>query len=420
MLLRFVVENFMSIRDEIELSLVASALKDREGGTLPSRYAKHGVLPVLSLYGPNASGKSTLLRALWTLRNHVVGSFRREQEQDQFPYRPFLLNSQSRERPTRYELDFILDSVRYQFGLIHDEKKVLREWLYAFPKQLQQVLYSREADEVDHFSFGRMLQGNNKAVQSITRPNSLFISAAYQAGHPALSKVYGYFQDSINFVAGTEPSANRALERLNQDSELKKRTEDFLRWADTGVANMEINEEAIPDNPNLVDFYKALSKIVGNDDFKAPTSRLIATLGHLGERGAVFPLDFSDESHGTAHLFQLLPSVLDALRTGSTLVLDEITTSLHTLLSSRLISLFTDPVTNPHAAQLMFSTHDTNLLSDHLLRRDEIWFTEKSAEGVTTVFPLTDIRTKNSDNIERGYLQGRFGAVPLLREKEAY
>lgn len=420
MLLRFVVENFMSIRDETELSLVASALKDRKDSTLPSRYAKHGVLPVLSLYGPNASGKSTLLRALWTLRNHVVGSFRREQEPDQFPHKPFLLDSQSRERPTRYELDFIFDGIRFQFGLIHDEKKVLREWLYAFPKQLQQVLYSRESDEVDHFYFGRMLQGNNKAVQSITRSNSLFISAASQAGHPVLSKIYGYFQESINFVPGTPLGANRVLERLNQDTDLKKKTEDFLRWADTGVASMEINEEAVPDDPNLAEFFKAISKYVGDEDFKAPTSRLVATLGHLGEQGAILPLNFSDESHGTTHLFQLLPSVLDALRTGSTLVLDEITTSLHTLLSSRLIRLFTDPETNPHAAQLMFSTHDTNLLSDQLLRRDEIWFTEKSAEGVTTVFPLTDIRTKNSDNIERGYLQGRFGAVPLLREKEAY
>jgi len=418
MLLRFVVENFMSIRNEAELSLVASAIKDRADTTLPSRYTKHGVLPVLSIYGPNASGKSNILHALSTLRGHIVNSFGRPLDEEKFPHRPFLLDSKSKNRPTRYEIDFILNDVRYQFGLVHNSKRVLKEWLYAFPKQLQQVLYSRDCEEAEEFYFGRMLPGSNKSIEAITRPNCLFISAANQTGHPVLTKIYSYFKHSISFTVGAENT--KTLELLKSDSDLKIKTESFLRWADTGVVEMKIKEEEVKIEPDMVEFYSALCKFVGNDEIKPPTSQLTATLGHIGENGKIHSLNFRDESYGTVHLFHLLPSVLHALRNGSVLVLDEITTSLHTLLSSRLITLFTNRETNPHSAQLLFSTHDTNLLSDQILRRDEIWFTSKNEVGVTSVYPLTDISTKNTDNIERGYLQGRFGAVPLLREKEEF
>ena len=130
-------------------------------------------------------------------------------------------------------------------------------------------------------------------------------------------------------------------------------------------------------------------------------------------------LDFGDESLGTQYLLGLLPSMLKALRSGATLVLDEITTGLHTLLARQLVTVFQNRTVNKLGAQLVFSTHDTNLLSPGVLRRDEIWFAEKNRDGATVVYPLTDVKTKNTDNIERGYIQGRFGGIPFLEEASA-
>jgi uncharacterized protein len=265
------------------------------------------------------------------------------------------------------------------------------------------------------------LAGSNRQIQSITRPNALFISAATTSGHPVLSEVSKFFRDSLLLeLSSSVGPSDRIAKQLEDDDELKLAAVKYLALADTGIMELKIEHTPIPEalRGEMAEIQRAFSKIVGSKFAVSPAPEVDTTvkLGHTSADGRVRFLDFGDESLGTKYLFKLLPPMLKALKTGSVLVLDEITTSLHTLLARRLVSLFQDKKLNPNGAQLIFSTHDTNLLAPGLLRRDEIWFAEKGNDGATIVYPLTDIKTKNTDNIERGYIQGRFGAIPFIRE----
>jgi len=297
-------------------------------------------------------------------------------------------------------------------------QQVVQEWLYAFPKRTRQVLYHRNSDAPDEFYFGRALGGSNRQIQNITRPNSLFISVAAACAHPLLVKIWDYFKDCLVMKLSPGVSSNSHLaQKLANDDSLLTEAAKYLSMADTGITDVRITDTPIPDatKTQLTELYQVLGKLTGDKlKSEAPDVDRKIQLGHSGRGQTIKYFDFEDESLGTKYLFSLLPSLLSSLKDGKVLVLDEITTSLHTHLAQRLVTLFTNKESNPNGAQLLFSTHDTNLLSPGLLRRDEVWLTEKSSEGATTVGALSDYKTKITDNIERGYLQGRFGAVPYL------
>lgn len=415
MLLRFTFENFMSIRDETEISLMGTAIKDRQNDVLETRYSRHGVLPTLALYGANASGKSNALHALRTFRRLVLQSFGNAEEG--LFYEPFALDDESAFKPTKFVLDFVNNDTRYQYGLVYDKNSVHQEWLYAYPKQIQQILFVRDKDTSPEYHFGRYLSGNNKAVQAVTRPNTLFLSAAHASGHTLLEEVFTFIRKKIQFASTNRPFED-IFKELHGNSNLKQKTEELLCFADTGVANIQIREQPTKITDSLTELYGLVSKLTGSKEIQPPTTEFVGKLGHTASGGKIKPLKLDDESWGTRQLLTLLPAILNSLAEGTTLILDEITTSLHTLLSRRLVSLFVSKKTNQYGAQLLFTTHDTNLLADHLLRRDEIWFAEKSPEGTSTIYPLIEINTKNTDNIEKGYIQGRFGAIPYLKKDE--
>lgn len=426
MLLRFTVQNFLSLRDRQELNFVATPLKEQSDSLIPSRYAKHGVLPVVALYGANASGKSNTLHALRHVRSLVLNSFARSDENSGVPHKPFLLDDNSKDVATEFILDFILNNVRYQFGISFNKQRFTSEWLYAFPNQTQQLLYSRFINQLNNeedYKFGRNLKGSNQIIRSITRKNTLFISAAAKSGHSILTGIYNYFKDSLLFRLNSRADDDHLIaEQIDENPESVTTINEYLKMADTGISEIKITEENISDEirSHMNDFFKAISKIGGSNDaaeLQAPEKSKSIELGHNSADGKIRYLQFEDESLGTKYLLTLLPSMLSALKHGKVLVLDEITTSLHTLLAKSLVSIFNNKEINNSGAQLIFSTHDTNLLSSGTLRRDEIWFAEKLRDGSTSVYPLTDIQTKNTDNIEKGYLSGRFGAIPFLRNE---
>jgi AAA15 family ATPase/GTPase len=423
MLLRFSATNFLSLRDQCELSFVAAPLKELAGSTVPSRFAKHGVLPVAAIYGANASGKSNVLYALRFMRGMILSSFSEGEEGEELTTKPFLLDEDSRSRPTKFSIDFIFEDVRYQFGFSFNAERILEEWLFAFPNIVQQLLYSREyTDGEDRIKFGRSLGGSNRQIQTITRKNSLFISAAEKSNHPLLGSLVKYFRRQISFAETSNVASSMAIaERLHGNDNLIRRVIAQLQEADTGIVDLEIKEIKIPEEAraNMEEILKIFSKF-GAEPSTAPETNRNVRLGHIGEDGRVHHLDYGDESMGTRYLLMLLPPMLAALARGGTLVLDEITTGLHTLLAKKLVQTFMNHELNPKGAQLIFSTHDTNLLTPGVLRRDSVWFAEKSRGGSTAIYPLTDVKTKNTDNIERGYIQGRYGAVPFFPQPEEF
>ena len=421
MLLRFGVFNFRSIHAYQSISLVASALKDSPEQLIESGTGRERVLPLLGLYGGNAAGKSNLLKAIYMFRSLILHSQTKGEPGGGVPREPFLLDPESEKPSSRsqYDCDFVLKGVRYHFGVATDSERVLEEWLYAYPEGHRQVWYHRNVSESPVFHFGKFLKGRNRAIESLTRTNSLFLSAAAQNNHEQLGAIYEFFRDQLKFPGVSE--AGKALLRGNpiEDVSIRAQVLEFLRQADTGISGIRIHEEELPEP--LSEFAIEFRSLMKTHVPDLPESVLQSVehprklqLAHQAADGREVLLELETESLGTRALLGMLGPVFTALRDGTTLFIDELTTSVHTLLAKALLQLFVSPKTNHRGAQLIFTTHDTNLLSAGVLRRDSIWFAEKDQVGATTLFPLTDIETRNKDNLERGYLEGRFGAIPFV------
>lgn len=442
MLLRFGVENHRSIRSYQEISLVASKLKDDESGLIElemdgasdeasqsSRKSRLRVVPVLALYGANASGKSTVLNALEFFLNGIRRSHASGAPGERTAYAPFLLDEDSRNLPSRYDSDIALEGVRYHYGFTLDGKRILSEWLYSFPltgaRQTKTILFHRDFTQSTEFHFGKQLRGENKQIAKLVRENSLFLSAAAQNAHPQLVPIFEYFsakftrrldQDQPTGMMVEELVAYFGSDKGRRDSALR-----FLKAADTGISGIDFS--SVPRTEKTLvfieDFEQLLSRHFKHDlGLAKQKEEAKVELLHSGLTKS-YPIRIDLESAGTISLLRLLGPALTRLQEGGVLLIDELNSTLHPLVSRELIRLFSDPETNPGRAQLLFTTHDTNILSGKLLRRDQIWFAEKDAEGGTYIFAMSDIKVRSSENLEVGYLEGRYGAAPDFDPFEA-
>ncbi len=416
MLLRYGVSNFQSIRSYQELSLVASSLKDEGPDLLHSEGRREVVLPVVMIYGANASGKTSVLRALQRMTALVRDSHSGGRPTAKVRRSPFALDPKAAEEPTQFDCDFVIDAVRYHYGFKANDDEFLEEWLYAFVSGYRQTWFYREKGE--SITFGKNLKGRNKLIEDITRRNSLFLSVAAQNAHPQLTSIYEYLAERLVFrMAANDRSVVRRMATAGLDSRVIR----FLQFADTGVVSAKVEVEERERVPVPSDLWRRV--IRGDPD--APQEEFVQltlpmdppvrlTLGHSSPTGEPVYLDLSQESRGTVRLLELVSDALRVIDSGGVLIVDELDGSLHTLLARELISLFAKSDVNSTGGQLIASTHDTNILCSEYLRRDQVWFTEKNSSGETHLFPLTEIRTRNTDNLEKGYLQGRFGAIPYL------
>jgi hypothetical protein len=407
MLIRFCVENHRSIREEQELSMVASAISEWPETLIPTG-AGVQLLRAAAVYGPNASGKSALFHALSFMRVAVVASHRSWGPSGGVPRVPFALDPEWASKPSSFAVDVLVGGVRYEYGFTVDSVRVLEEWLYAYPRGRKQGWFTRDSSRDVEFAFSRSLTGENRAISALTRPNSLFLSTAAQNNHEQLMPVYRWFAENLWIVDdGTRGFFEDYAVKLCRHQPSRKLLLNSLASADLGITDIEFAEGGFaPDAEEPIKSPELLSEI-----FPPQRVRLWHNRGNSGPNVA---LPFAQESGGTKALFALLGIIEPCLSEGGTLVVDEFDQSLHSHIARQLVARFMSPAGNPRAAQLLFNTHDTNLLSEDLLRRDQVWFTEKTADGATRLFPLTDFRTRKLDNLERGYLQGRYGAVPSL------
>ncbi len=412
MLIRFRVENFRSIYAEQELSLVASPLSERAETLVHVDRYDMDLLRAAAVYGPNASGKSTLFHALAFMKAVVTESHRQWAPDAAIPRVPFALDPTAATEPSLFAVDLLLDGVRYEYGFVTDSTRILEEWLYAYPRGRKQEWFTRDAAREEEFAFSRLLPGANRTISSFTRPNSLFLSAAAQNNHPALEPIYAWFSRLFIMDEGSRSMFETVVVQLCMDETFRTGIQAFLQAADLGIADIEMIEE------ELTSFASRFNMRVDDPMLRElfPSSKAGAgiQLRHRTGGDADVSLPFDQESQGTRAMFALAGTVIVALRAGSVLVVDELDRSLHPLLALATVSVFTGSVTNPKNAQLIFNTHDTNLLDQSILRRDQIWFTEKGDDGATRLYPLTDFRARKHENLERGYLQGRYGAVPAV------
>lgn len=431
MILNFRVSNFRSFRDEVSVSFLATRLDPGIG--LPTVISEDrktvDVLPVVAVLGANASGKSNLLRAVESMRDEVLNSASRPRYEG-LTREPFALEKACQEEPTMFEVDFAIDGDRYQYGFELGNGVVVGEWLNTFPHKRAQTLFDRVRDD---FTFGKKLGGQVKVLSDFTREDVLFLSVGAQAGHDVLSRVYNWFLAGISFL--DVPSRSRSTSSLV--ARLERRRPQAIRLltlADLGVVDARVERLRDTDGPPEDAFREALWDTLpahlADEEKELEISRMYeqymesteVRLLHRGARGAV-ALPFEEESLGTKSWMAFVAHALDALDSGALLLVDELDASLHPLLMARAISLFQSRDTNRRGAQLLFTTHDTTILSgtgDTMkLSRGQVWLAEKSDVGASNIVPLTDFRPRKNEDLERGYLQGRYGGTPRIPTRVA-
>ncbi len=415
MLLRFSVSNFGSLRDKQELSMIAShAIKDDPSGLIDApELRKEKVLPAAVIYGANASGKSNFVKALAHMQMLVRNSHRTGEPGGSVPLKPFVLDRTYAQKSCAFCAEFLWNGARYSYGFEATREEITEEFLYVWRNGPRSMLFERA---LQNFEFGRSLKGRNKVIEDLTRRNSLFLSAATQNNHEELTEIAGFFRSLQVDLADPTPPAMVALQLARQG--LDKNSLTLLNQIDIGVTGADVHEELV--DQDTIDKRTALLQFL-EQQIGLPSEVKSAMaendkklrLGHTATDGVPVFLDLEEESAGTIQLLSILGLIFSALDAGSVVVLDEFGSRLHTRAAEIILSLFNNKQTNPKGAQLIVATHDTNLLNAKGLRRDQVWFTEKDGGGATHLYPLTDIETRKGDSIERGYLQGRYGAIPF-------
>jgi len=425
MLVEFSVGNYRSIQEKQTLSMVAAdneTMLDSNTFPVPNNDDLRLVTSA-AIYGPNASGKSNLLKAIQVLKNLVINSASRMQIGDKLPVEPFRLNSESAKKPSSFEVIFIHEKIRYEYGVSLNRERVFEEWLIAYPNEVQQNWFSREylpddpkfqPDEGYKWSFGKGLKGEKKRIQRFVRSNSLFISHAAQNNHPQLTEVFDFFQDELKIILHIDTPF--IVDDTNNEGYYNYMVK-LLNEADIGIADLKI--EIIPETLNddmIHRIQQEMQKLGINAISKdiPDFGRLdIITVHKMNDSDKTVEFEIDEESDGTKRLFEIAGYWLYVLQNGEILIIDEIDRSLHPVLSKALIKMFNNPEINKNNAQLIFTTHDTTLLDGEIFRPDQIWFTEKD-NSMTKLYSLFDFRPREDESLQKGYLLGRYGAIPFI------
>jgi predicted ATPase len=405
MLLRFEATNHRSILEPVELSMIA--VDGERAATRGFSRISERVLTLASIYGPNASGKSNVLHALSWLADAVAHSLR--QWEDVVPREPFRFGA-GPERASAFEVEMMVGEVRHSYRIEVDAEAVLYESLSSYPERRRRVLFEREGMNL---SFRRGLSAV-AGTRDLLTPTTLALSAAMRFDEPEIAPfgraIAAIGTRNLRRSAGRwtlpeQPSTFRSTQSMfgyrpgpdseehPEDAEDRRIALGMLQLADLGIDDVEV--------------------VRGQPDLEGYARRRVQLWHRAGEDR--LPFDMAEESEGTRTWFALIGPVLSALAAGRPLLFDEIDASLHPRLSAHLLTLFQDPETNPRGAQLIFTTHDTSLLNH--LNRDEVWLTEKGDDGATRLAALAEFggdKVRRSTNLEKAYLQGRFGAVPLV------
>lgn len=384
MLIQFTVENHRSIKNTAVISFAASKDKSFEEYLLhPDE--KRILLPSLAIYGANAAGKSNVLHAMMTMKDMIVGNAAKVSKGQELPWEPFGITKD----PTSFEMMFIFDGVRYTYGFSFDSNKIYKEYLYHWPNGREALIFYRK-NEVYEF---RENINEQLILSKRTPENKLYLVSSNDWNLPQTENAYRWFQEKMTVLMYEEPATSETVAQIISSNDKKSRILKELLLADLGITDITIK----------------------NSSAKMPA--ITTTHRIVNEDGTIdsFQLLMEQESVGTQHFFARIGGWLQALDDGALLIVDEIEDSLHPLLTRRLIEMIHDKVVNAKGAQLIFTTHDAMLLDLNFFRRDQIWFADKNdGTCATELYSLASFSPRKGENIRKGYLQGRFGAIPFI------
>lgn len=427
MLVEFNITNFRSIKEKVTLSMVAAKTKEEEHpeNTFEVEGRNLRLLKSAVIYGANASGKSQIIKAFSFMCNFVISSITGLTPDGYiFGVVPFKLSSTTLNQPSSFEVTFIQDSESYTYGFSLTSKQIDKEWLYASRKNRQRLLFERDSSSNDEYQFGDSWKGEKKPLEERTRLNVLFLSVAHHFNNQDVQPVIRWFAEKCKWILDDSPlhnELNHTLELIIGSDRFKLYCEKMLKLADMGIEGIDIRYYPPGQDPSLLrlsekDRARVHAKIKDTSVLRLSTKHKFEEGSNENESSLFDP--FTEESTGTKKFLSLLGPWYDTLNNGYVLFIDEFERSLHPLLSRFLIQSLHDYPVKQDFPQLVFTSHDAELLNSDLFRRDQIWFTEKTEDGSTKLYSLWDMEPKPriSENFRKYYLRGRYGAIPFIED----
>jgi len=443
MLIEFSVGNYLSIKEVITLSMVASnAVKELESPTegvnnvFWDKSNKNKYLKSAVVYGANGSGKSNLLSAIGFYRRFILSSSNDRQADDEIMTIPFLLSTETENKSSSFEMIFIIGAIRFRFGFEVTKKNVTSEWLFGFDTEnsnKESTYFTREHQNIKvsnrNFKEGKGLENN-------ARPNALFLSTVAQLNGEVSNKIQNWLKTNINVISGLDDATTAyTIGRFQEQEEFRKKIINFFKLINLGIEDIKMEEPVLDNLSKILPQKREDEKIAsliqelqkelkdrmkkGGDTREISINAFHKKFDEANKLIDTIALDFELESKGTQKLFSLLGPWFDTLEKGKILIVDELDSRLHTKLTTELLKIFQSGI-NTKNAQLIFASHDTNLLRNDLLRRDQIWFTEKDDKGSTDLYSLVEYKinqatsVRNDASFEKDYLIGKYGAIPYF------
>jgi uncharacterized protein len=417
MLIEFSVANFLSFKDRKSLNLQATSIKDVPENP-PIKAERYKLLNGAVIYGANSSGKSNFVKAMSTMRRLVLKSFEKSSTQE-LDITPFLLHSGYETKPSLFEVLFFLNDIRYRYGFEVDNISVRGEWLFEAKKNTEKPLFIRENDGLQVFPSFK----EGKDLEEKTRDNALFLAVVDQFNGAIAKTIMQWFNNFIT-ISGLSHEGYKAVTfKMLENDNSKPVLQNFYNQLDLGFEDIKIEKKAFDPNELPKDMPEALLKQLVTD-LEGKTLINVKTLHKkFNDEQEVEKLEEFDlrsqESSGTNKIFNISGPIFDALSDGGVLVIDELDASLHPLLTLAVTKLFNSKDYNPKNAQLIFSTHDTNLLCYGNYRRDQVYFVEKDKYGASDLYSLVEYnengkKIRKDRSFEKDYIQGRYGAIPYV------
>ena len=417
MLLEFSVGNFLSFKSKATLSLLATSIKEHVENNL-FHTERYDLLKGSVIFGANSSGKSNFIKAMSTMRRLVLQSFE-QSSADELGITPYLLSTETENAPSFFEAVFLIDNVRYRYGFEIDNRHVQSEWLFEAQKLAEKPLFLREQDGIEVMT--RFPEGNN--LEERTRDNALFLAVVDQFNGQISKKIIKWFNNFITISGLSHEGYKGVTFGMLENKETQKTLMNFYKKLDLGFDDIAISKNPFDPKELPRDMPEGLFKQLVTDlegafkiEIKTIHKKYDAKDCVVGE--VKFDMR-SQESSGTNKLFNISGPVFDVLQDGGVLVVDELDASLHPLLTLAITKLFHSTEFNPKNAQLIFATHDTNLLYYGRYRRDQIYFAEKNEHGASEIYSLVEYKEEGKTirkdrSFEKDYIEGRYGAIPFM------
>jgi AAA15 family ATPase/GTPase len=427
MLVQFSVKNFKTFKDKTTFSLVASNYDKsdlEDSNVFDLQNYSHRLLKSAVIYGANASGKTKFIDALAFMRWFVINSSTKTQEGDEINVDSFKLNTETENAPSEFEIIFIINECQYRYGFEADKNSIKSEWLFQKkltlkPKEVE--LFYRDGLEIDFHKLFQKMKRVTKEGDDILRDNALILSLSNQFKAKEAKEILNYFR-KIGFLLGNEPDHYEkfSLNEIFESTEIGFKIVESIKRFDIGISDINVKEikssDGLKGSKELQDKIDEIIK-KSKDTIIIETESIHKKYDNDYNFITNENFNFTDmESAGTQKLLAVLGPIYDSLENGNIVFIDELDSRLHPNIVSHLIKLFNSKKTNPNNAQLVFNTHNTNLLNENLFRRDQIWFTQKNRYGEAKLFSLAEIKVRKEDNFEEKYLDGQYGGVPFLED----